>query len=129
MIHQARVLRLGKVMEEEVLLRLGDVRLICFANVRPYRVEEGEMYSVEFHPLVFDEYVVTEVDGDTAPSIVERGPAFRCVITGRLRGSTLDSVGLTFEDEIFAKDYAYLDGKMIAMNVDRMDVEFISSKP
>lgn len=126
MIYQALVLRVDEVIEEEVMLRFANHELTCFASVCPYPIDVGSSYPVELHPLVFADYSVTELADDTQPSVTRVNTGFSYVVTGKLSGNNLESSGLVFEDEVLQRDFSYLDGKMIAMRVDRMDVEFLS---
>jgi hypothetical protein len=68
---------------------------------------------------------VTELAGDPALSIARVGNSFACVVMGKLRGSCLEAGRLIFEDDILQRGLGYLDGKTIAMNIDRIDVEFL----
>jgi hypothetical protein len=126
MIYQAKVLHLDEDVEEEVVLQVGGVELTCFACVCPYAIEVGLSYMVELHPVVFGDYVVTELIGDTAPAVARVGNSFTYVITGQLSGGSLECGGLIFEDEVLQRDFGDLDGKTIAMTVDRIDVEFLA---
>lgn len=124
MIYQALVLRLDEDIEEEVLLQIGDIRLTCFANVCPYLIKENKTYPIEFHLNFFDLCRIEEVSENEAPSIVRVGNDFAYVIIGQLEGEHLKSRGLVFEDEILGRDFKYLSGKMVRLNVDRLEVEF-----
>ena len=126
MIYQALVLRLDENIEEEVSLQIGDNRLTCFANICPYVINENESYPVEFHLNFFDSCVIEEVSENEKPSIMRVGNGFAYVITGRLEGEHLKSMGMVFEDEKFANDFKYLSGKMVRLNVDRLEVEFLT---
>ena len=126
MMCQALVLRLDENIEEEVLLQIGDNRLTCFASICPYVIKKNETYPVQFHLKFFDSCVIEVVSESETPSILRVGNGFAYVITGRLEGEYLKSEGVFFEDEIFAKDFKYLSGKMVRLNVDRLDVEFLT---
>ncbi|WP_205781154.1 hypothetical protein [Methylocaldum sp. SAD2] len=125
MIYQALVLRVDEDIEEEVLLRVGDIELACFASVCPYKIEVGLSYPVELHPVVFDDYSVTALPDETQPAVTRVGTGFAYVVTGKLSGDCLESGGLVIEDEVLQRDFGYLEGKMITMKIDRMDVEFL----
>lgn len=126
MIYEALVLRVDDDIEEEVILRIGGIELACFASVCPYNIEVGLSYPVELRPMVFDDYNVSELPDGTPPSIDRVGTGFAYVITGKLSGSCLESGGLVIEDEVLQRDFGYLEGKVIAMKIDRIDVEFLS---
>lgn len=124
MIYQALVLRLNDDIEEEVMLRIDSIEIVCFASVCCYEIEVGLTYPVELYVVVFDDYSVTELPDSTKPSVTRDGNGFAYVISGKLNGNCLESCGLVFEDDVLKRDFGYLEGKMIAMKVDRLDVEF-----
>ncbi|WP_197737413.1 hypothetical protein [Methylomonas rhizoryzae] len=126
MIYEALVLCVDEDIEEEVMLRIDDIELAGFASVCPYNIEVGLSYPVELHPVVFDDYSVNALPDGTLPSIDRVGTGFAYVITGKLSGSCLESGGLVIEDEMLQRNFSYLEGKMVAMKIDRMDVEFLS---
>ncbi|MBO1113315.1 hypothetical protein [Bordetella petrii] len=120
MIYQAKILRLGESVEGEVMLQIGNTELTCFAY--NFAIEVGSSYPVELN--LFDDYTVEERPDGLEPSIVRVGNTFSYVITGRLNGRYLESGELTFEDDMLLSDFGYLDGKMVAMKVDRIDADF-----
>jgi len=122
MIHQAKVLRIDDPVEGEVLLQVGNTELTCFAYSHPYGIRVGSSYPVEL--LLFDDYVVEEASDDSKPSVIRTGNTFAYVITGRLNGRHLESGELTFEDDALLSDFGYLDGKMVAIKVGRIDADF-----
>ena len=126
MIYQALVLRLDENIEEEVSLQIGGNLLTCFANICPYVINENGTYPVEFHLHFFDSCVIEEVSESETPSILRVENGFAYVITGRLEGEHLKSMEMVFEDETLAQDFKYLSGKMVRLNVDRLEVEFVT---
>lgn len=125
MIYSAKVEKIDEDVEEEVTLLVQGQKLVCFAGVCPYPIEEGGIYPVLLNLVVFDEYLVKQAEV-ASPSIERVGQSFSYVVTGKLFGDTLDA-GISFQDEIFLRDYGYLDGKMISVQVDRIDAEFLSN--
>ena len=125
MIYQAQVLRVDGDIEEEVMLRVAGIELTCFASVCPYKIETGLSYPVELRLVMFDDYAITELPDETPSSVARVGTSFAYVVTGKLNDSCLESGSLFFEDEVLQRDFSYLEGKMIAIKVDRMDVEFL----
>lgn len=126
MIYQARVIALNDNIEEEVALQIDSVRLTCFANICRYRVEEGKSYPVQLELLMLDDYDVMESPDDAGPDFVESGKGFAYLVQGKLNGRYLEAGGLVFEDEVFQRDFGYLDGKRVTVKADRIDVEFLS---
>jgi len=124
MIYQAKILHIGEIVEEEVVLQIGSTELTSFISVCPHKIEEGESCPVELNWQVFDDYIVEKVSDDSKPSIVRIGNTFAHIITGRLHGRYLKSGELTFEDDALLSDFGYLDGKMVAIKVNRIDASF-----
>lgn len=127
MIYSARLRHVSNEVEGEVLLTINGMDLPCFAYASlPHEAKEGSFYRVELIPQVLNDYQVSELDEDVPPSIVQVGNSFSHVITGRLSGNRLDAGGIVFEDDALLSDFGYLEGKMIAWKVDRIDAEFLS---
>ena len=120
MIYQAKILRLDESVEGEVMLQVGSTELTCFAY--NFAIEVGSSYPVELN--LFDDWTIEEVPDDSEPSIVRIGSTFTYVIVGRLNGRFLECGELTFENDSLLSDFGYLDGKMVAMKVDRIDADF-----
>ena len=125
MTYQALVVRLSEQIEEEVMIRIGDVELTGFAHVCPYPIEIGRIYPVELDPLVFDEYNIQNVDDDALESIIRTGDEYEYVVTGRFKDGAVKSQGLSFEDEIFATEFKYLNGTTVTFHIDRLDLCFV----
>jgi len=123
MISRAKVERVGEDIEEEVTLLIDRVEVVCFAGVCPYAIKEGETYPVSMTLTILDDCNLHE-SSDEQPSLRRIGNSFSYIVTGRLSGDVLDA-GIKFIDDVFLSDYGYLNGKMISMQVDRIDVEFL----
>ena len=126
MIYNAKVLHLNNDVEEEVLLQIGGVELTWFVSVCPYAIAEGLSYPIELRPVIFDEYVISELANNSVPSISRVESSFAYVVVGEMRGACLKSGELIFEDDVLQRDFGYLDGKMVAMKIDRIDAEFLT---
>jgi len=120
----ARVKSIGIDIEEEVVLDINGVEVICFAGVCPYEIHEGKEYPVSFELVIFDDYIVEE-SFDDAARLERIDDGFSYWIEGKLEGGVVNSL-ISFEDEILLSDYQYLNGKYIRMKVDRIDVEFLN---
>lgn len=126
MIYFAEVVRLNNDVEEEVVLRINGVDITCFASVCPFPIDERATYRVALTPFVFDGYSVCEVSGESLPSLVRVSSGFAYEVVGKLTGNKLDAGCIVLEDDVLLSEYGYLDGKMVAWKVDRIDAEFIS---
>ena len=118
--------RIDDNIEEEVLLKINGNSITCFACIWPDNIQTGEKYDVIFYILVFDDFNVCEVDESTPPAMIQKGDSFEYTLTGRLSGNVLDC-GIKIEDDDFWDEFAYLDGKMVKITVDRINVEFLSN--
>lgn len=110
-------------IEEEVVLRVGDVEIVCFVGYSPYSIEEGGEYPVALSLCFLDDFELTESD-ELCSSLRRIEGGFSYVVTGVLCGDVIDA-GVKFQDEMFLSDFGYLSGKMVSVRVDRIDVEFL----
>jgi hypothetical protein len=125
MIYSAQLQHVSDEVEGEVVLTINGMDLTCFAYASlPYEAKEGSFYQVELIPQVLNDYQISELDEDASPSIVQIGDSFAYVIRGRLSDNCLDAGGIVFEDDALLSGFGYLEGKMIAWKVDRIDAEF-----
>ncbi|WP_150526566.1 hypothetical protein [Roseibium sediminis] len=110
-------------VEEEVTLVIGTMEVVCFASVVPYELKVGRSYPVVFQVFLNDEYDLRK--SSIAEAGIERiDTGFGYRLRGRLVGNTIEC-GLPFEDDHLADEYGYLDGELVELIVDRVDVEFI----
>lgn len=121
-----KVVRLNEIVEEEVVVKVNNWELVCFASILPYKLVEGFSYPVKLKLVILYDYCVTAMEDDTEQAIVAQGNGYACKIIGRLIGGYLHACGFKFEDAVFESDYAYLDGKTISIDVDRVDAIFLS---
>lgn len=120
-----RLERLSDLVEEEVTLSIGDCELVCFAGARPYKLIEGSSYPVRLNLLILDDYRIYELDDDSEEIISRRGSGYSYQVKGRLIEGHLHACGFTFENGAFESDYVYLEGKMMSIDVDRIDAKFL----
>jgi len=120
-----RIERLSEIIEEEVVVSLRGRELTCFASMAPYKLTVGKDYPARFSLVVFDEYRV-ENAGDASESITSSMAGdYSHEVVGRLVEGHLCACGFVFENSALESEYAYLDGNMVSMGVDRIDVEFL----
>lgn len=124
MIYKAKVLRLDAVVEEAVLIQIAGREIECFASFCPYRIEEGQIYPVQLELAVFNKYCIVECK-ENSPDFFPVGQGFSYLVSGTLKGGILKVGTLSFFDEFLRSNYGYLDGKMVTMSVDRIDLEFL----
>lgn len=125
MEYKAKVLRLNEDVEEEVLLQIGEWKILCFAGLCPYPIHEGMEYVVDLSFVVLDDYEVKELPDTSSPAILNTGKGFVTELVGKLEGSRLRLGELEFEDDILLSDYGYLDGKSVSVRADRISAEFL----
>ncbi|MCZ8382931.1 hypothetical protein [Achromobacter xylosoxidans] len=124
MIYSVLVEAVGLEIEEEVLISVCGHRLLCFASYLPDRLEVGKVYQAELLPMIFDDYVVREIN-NADPAIVRQEDGYSYTIVGQLRAGCLHVGGLLFCDNILLSDYGFMEGKMVSWKVDRLDVSFV----
>lgn len=125
MIYNALIIELDEDVEEAVLLEVRGIQMKCFASSCPYPVDVGSWYPVEFKLTVFDKYQVDQVKGGQGEEIRKLNGGFSYEIIGRINCIGFESMGVVFSDDFLAKEYSYLKGYLVALKVDRLDVEFV----
>lgn len=125
MKYWAQIKNVHDIVEEVILLKIDAVEIICFASYCPNKIEEGESYLVELTAQVFGEYDLSEIGDETSHSVEQVGENLTQVIKGRINGNRLEVGSLVFVDDVLLSDYGYLEGKMVAWKVDRIDAEFL----
>lgn len=119
----AKVIELGKCIEEEVVLDIGGVLLTCFICLCPYRIEEGKIYTIELSFVFLDDTIIKEIH-DEKYEVQQIGDSFKYKLTGKVENRSLVlSEVLQIRDELI--DETYLEEKFIELNVDRISVDFI----
>ena len=109
-----KILRLNDEVEEEVVINVNEMELVCFSNMLPYGAKEGMCYRIELIPMVFNDYLVHELNSNTFPSITRIKNSFSYVIVGKLIGNRLDAGPVILEDDLLLSSFGYLDGKIIS---------------
>lgn len=127
-VQMVRLEKLSEIVDEEVILRIGDCELVCFAGGRLRNLVEGVSYPVKLSLLILNDYHVEEIEDESEQSVIRQGSAYSYKIKGRLFEGRLHACGFVFEDGAFDSDYGYLEGKMISMDVDRIDAQFLPIK-
>ena len=122
-VYRAEVVELGEDVEEEVVLSIRGMHLVCFAGVCPYVIQKGQRYPVLLSLMVFGDYDLEAIE-ETTPGLTRRGSGFAYELRGWIQGDALDA-GIVFRDDVFLSEYGYLDGRFVSMKVDRIDAEFL----
>lgn len=113
----------SELIEEEVMLRIGNVELKGFANIIPYQLKEGNQYDVFLGITILDDFQLSE----SSVEIKELKPlndSFKYLIRGILKEGGILDAGVILQDEIF-EEYEYLINKFVEVEVDRISVEFL----
>lgn len=122
MLYQVRVVRLDEHIEEEVDIEVAGHLITCFANICPHPLTVGQAYQATLTLWTADGLDVSETQ-DERVGITKIGDRFRHRVVGILKGTTLNA-GVQFDDDLFASEYRYLDGKLVCAEVDRVQIEF-----
>ncbi len=124
MIYQAKVLMQSECIEEEIIIEINNINLVCFASICPYEIEVGATYPVELHLYTFNDYEPKELSDDS-PALIRRvGNDFEYMFVGILNDDNLNVNELNFKINDLLGEYPYLNGKIISVKADRIDVEF-----
>jgi hypothetical protein len=111
---------MGDLIEEETVVEVGGRILTCFLNVCPRAITPGYSYEGILSLWAIDGLELQEA-GDEPVGLTRHDDSFRYRVVGTLRGSVLDA-GIQFEDESFSEEYAYLDGCLVVVEADRIDL-------
>jgi hypothetical protein len=125
MKYTATIVSLGKEIGEEIVFLINENTLSCFVNVQPAGLKPGFLCTVTLDAMVFDEYEMNQTTESTKPSIIRIGESFSYISKGVLKGNSLKIKNVEFEDEVFMKEFPYLDGKMVSWKIDRLDAEIL----
>jgi hypothetical protein len=122
---QATLLQINEFVEEEVVICICGLEIVCFAGVCLMEIRIGEAYEVRLEAVVFDNYSVDK--SQSKEKFMSRiGSTFAYNLNGELNGKVLNC-GVCFEDDILMSDFGYLEGEFISFVADRIDVEFLSA--
>lgn len=117
---QVFVVRLGSDIEEEVDVVIDGRALTCFMSVCPHEVEQGRTYRGSVSLWAADGLDLREALNEPV-GMTRLGDGFRYRVVGILRGVELNA-GIRFEDDAFASELHYLDGRLVAVDVDRIQL-------
>ncbi len=123
-MYQARLLKLNKLIEEEVTIDINGVEIVGFVNVCPYKIIPNNVYSVDIHLTFLDGPELIEKEGKRY-GLERVGSSYKYILYGKVSGSCIDiGKGIKIEDDIF-KQNSYLNGHFIEIRPDRLAIEFI----
>jgi len=106
-----------------MLLCLGDIKLLCFVEYMPYSVQVGMIYLVELSLCYLNGCELHLLEKNDF-SISRLTTGFSHKIGGYLAGDRLISQDVIFQDDYFAKEYAWLDGHFVETTADRISLAF-----
>ncbi|TKC85969.1 hypothetical protein FAZ69_21890 [Trinickia terrae] len=120
-----RIKKIGSSVEEEFVIEVEGNALVCFASNPPANLREGSDCLAAFTFLILDDYKISVSECDRPSSLQRRGEGFAYRIVGQLLDGQLCACGFNFRDEALETEFAYLNGKTISIDVDRIDVDFL----
>lgn len=109
-------------IEEEVLLEINGIEITGFANYCPYEIYVGQDYNVSL--TMFTDCDISESKLKTK-QIKRINDGFDYFIRGQLLGGGLIDAGIILKEEFFAQ-YEYLIGGYVEIEVDRIDIGFLT---
>ncbi|MTI48434.1 MAG: hypothetical protein FH761_11370 [Firmicutes bacterium] len=123
MKQKAILKKVNKNIEEEVVLEVDDIEFVGFANIVPYKINEGYEYEVLLGITVLDDFYIEESES-RRKEIKRINDDFEYIIRGKLQDGGKIDAGIIIEDELL-EEYNYLVGKYVEIKVDRISVEFL----
>ena len=120
---KAQVLKISDLLEEEVTLLIDDTTVTCFASYCPYEIKVGNFYDVELTLNLADDYSVQKIC--SIETLAERmDNSFSYTLYGMLNNEHFHTFTL-LNDEGVHYDHPYLNGFLIKLLVERIDVAFL----
>ena len=124
MKYYAKVIETNDNVDEEVLLSFGEVDVYCFIASCPYEITKGNVYLVDVELSFLDDEVIEPQLGNNS-SLIRRGDGFSYEIRGFKIEDKIIVNGLAFSDELYAKEYGYINNEYVITRPDRISVSFI----
>lgn len=124
MKYYAKVIELNNDIDEEVLLSFGELELNCFITSCPYKINVGDIYLVNIDLTFLDSEVIKhQCSNEFALDRLE--DSFSYEVKGFKINDKIIVNSLTFCDEIYAREFEYINLEFISMKPDRISVEFL----
>jgi len=77
----AKLVKIGKEIEEEIVLSFGEAELTCFASYAPNELCEGNVYLVELDLFFINDIVIEEAN-EKKLEIIQIGNGFKYEMHG-----------------------------------------------
>jgi len=122
----AKLIKISKNIEEEVIVSFGEMELLCFSSYSPIKLIEGSIYFIELN-LYFIDNINIENSREKKIGIKRIENDFKHIITGFLYKNQLITKGLYFYDDYFLAECPYFENEILDIFVDRIDVSFLSA--
>ncbi len=120
---KAKVLKVSELIEEEVTLLIDDTTVTCFASYCPYEIKVGNFYDVELTLNLADDYAIQKIC--SIETFAERmDNSFSYTLYGQLNNEHFHTFTV-LSDEGIHYEHPYLNGFLIKLLVERIDVAFL----
>ncbi|WP_373705401.1 hypothetical protein [Neisseria dentiae] len=105
-------------------------RLYCFISYAPNYFEESQYYEVEINYQIFNNYMVRRYNDSDLNFIpfVRKDDSLKYSLTGIFHNDTFCVNNISFKDEELLKLFPHLEGELITLEVDRLDIGLWASK-
>ncbi len=102
-------------------------RLYCFISYAPDYFEEHQCYKLEINYQIFNSYAVKKYNGDNLNFIpfFRKDDSLRYYLTGIFHNDIFCVNNISFKDEELLKLFPNLEGELITLEVDRLDVSLL----
>lgn len=124
MICYAKIVDIDDVINEEIMISIGEFTLVCFCGYMPKAFDKNKIYLCEIDLDFFDNEILEEAKGNNV-RIERDGNGFNYTLYGYYSHGSLFLNGLYFDDE-FLLDYGYLDNKFVQIKVSRINLNILS---
>ena len=125
--YSVEVVRMNSDFEEEIIVKVEGIELLCFVSDWGTDIEVGKFYSASIGVLILDDLEINE-SFDERSGLEQIDDSFAHNIYGKFNfNSRTIAAGISVvfdKDEVDLFDYAYLDGKYVCARVDRITLAF-----
>lgn len=126
MVYNVQVKGVNSNIEEEILINIKDIELLCFVSHWGTNIKVGNFYKVDIGVTILDDLDMIK-QSEKLYKFEQINDSFAYFIYGKFDfdSHTIDAGILIEFDLANLYDYSYLDEKFVRVRVDRISANFI----
>jgi hypothetical protein len=121
-----KLTEISEDVEGLVVLSVDGFEFVAFSPMSEIEIKSGGQYYVTLTAQVWGDECPELLEDEEIFAMEKVDDAFGYMLKGKLVGDCLRVGGAAICEESFGRSYGYMDGKMVVMVVDRIDVQFLS---